>query len=364
VLTFGGRSPNISSVANDTFAWNGTAWAALPTPNAPPARYLHGMSYDSAANRVVVFGGRTATTTIGDTWTFDGVAWTQVQSPTAPAPRESMAMAYDVSRNRTVLFGGYDRDTDTIHGDTWEFDGSTWRQRAPAVSPTARYTAAFVYDRLRVRTVLYGGFDGASLLRETYEYAGGDWLQMTIPGTNIGTPFASEMYSGFDPGRNRFVTFGGVGTQFSNETWEYTGVNTAMFIVFGSACSHLGSGSSLSAVTRPILGTNFQVVATDTPATSTFGLMAAGFSDTTWNGAALPFDLSIVGLTGCNLLVAADVLAFMPLVAGELQFALALPNNTGLLGQSMFLQAFVEDASAPNGLGGISRAGRAVFGSS
>ena len=35
LVTFGGRSPTISGLANDTYEWNGTAWIAVPTPNAP-----------------------------------------------------------------------------------------------------------------------------------------------------------------------------------------------------------------------------------------------------------------------------------------------------------------------------------------
>jgi len=54
----------------------------------------------------------------GDSWSFDGIHWTQVQD-IGPVPRLSHAVTFDSARNAVVLFGGLDA-TDANLGDTWE----------------------------------------------------------------------------------------------------------------------------------------------------------------------------------------------------------------------------------------------------
>src|SRR5437764_3865638 len=44
---------------SDTWDWNGTIWTQLFPLHVPTARYGHVMVYDSARNRIVMFGGRT-----------------------------------------------------------------------------------------------------------------------------------------------------------------------------------------------------------------------------------------------------------------------------------------------------------------
>lgn len=54
---------------------------------------------------------------MGDTWTYDGTTWTQLQI-TGPSPRCFVKMVYDSARNRIVLFGGWN-GTQMVD-DTWE----------------------------------------------------------------------------------------------------------------------------------------------------------------------------------------------------------------------------------------------------
>ena len=80
-------------------------------------------------------------------------------------------MVYDASLRRVVLFGGQDQSTSAIYNDTWFYDGANWQPVAPASSPTPRYRMASAYDSVRLRTVLYGGFDGTNVLTDTYEFS-------------------------------------------------------------------------------------------------------------------------------------------------------------------------------------------------
>src|SRR5262245_40547835 len=113
------------------------------------------MAFDSARNRVVLFGGESAAAAlIGDTWEWDGQEWTQ-QEDTGPAARKVRAMAYDSVRNRMVLFGG-DAGSGSGLGDTWEWDGTTWTQ-VTDFGPDACLAAAMVFQGDRV--ALFGGID-------------------------------------------------------------------------------------------------------------------------------------------------------------------------------------------------------------
>jgi len=360
LVTFGGRSPTVSGLANDTWIWTGSTWSALVTPASPTRRFHYGMCYDSARDRVVLFGGRSIFASVGDTWEFDGTTWTERPFTNAPSKREEMVMAFDASRRQTVLFGGIDGDTNTLLGDTWEYDGTAWQPIAPASSPTPRYRCAYAYDTTRQRLVVYGGYDGVQIRTQTFEYTGETWESITV---GAGSTNATEMYAGFDPVRNRFVTFGGVGALFSNQTHEYQGVGTAQFAQFGQGCPTSAGVATISAVTPPRLGTTFTMEFANLPLASSFLFTAQGFSATTWNSNALPFNLSAVGLSGCLLDVSADVLLGLGVTGGTATFGFTIPNTPSLTNLAYYVQAYVPDAGAPNDQGGLSRAGRALFGS-
>src|SRR5436309_2452896 len=90
----------------------------------------------------------------------------------APAPRASTT-AFDRMRSKTVLFGGSTGGS-TYPADTWEWNGSAWSQVASA-GPSGRFLHAMAYDDSK--TVLFGGFDGVSTLGDTWTWNGAAWTQ-------------------------------------------------------------------------------------------------------------------------------------------------------------------------------------------
>ena len=70
------------------------------------------MAWDSARQRLLLFGGVVGPTDNGETWEWDGASWTQRQPTFSPAPTHGHAMAFDAVRQRVVLFSG---------SDTWLF---------------------------------------------------------------------------------------------------------------------------------------------------------------------------------------------------------------------------------------------------
>jgi hypothetical protein len=96
-------------------------WMQRANAPLPSARSALSMAYDSDLQRVVLFGGlQTGTSSqLDDTWEWDGVAWANVSSTPSPAGGNSRAMAFDSRRGRMVLFGGYANNS-PYFTDTWE----------------------------------------------------------------------------------------------------------------------------------------------------------------------------------------------------------------------------------------------------
>ena len=178
VVLFGAFDSSFNFLS-DTWVWDGTAWTDVTPGGAnasPSARFGHVLAYDSARGRVVLFGGQDSSLNeLSDTWEWDGSAWTDVTPAGAnasPSARTFPALAYDSARERVVLFGGQD-SSDNELSDTWEWDGSAWTDVTPAganASPPARFDHALAYDSARGRVVLFGGLDSNfDALSDTWE---------------------------------------------------------------------------------------------------------------------------------------------------------------------------------------------------
>ncbi|MCC6217547.1 MAG: hypothetical protein IT376_22000 [Polyangiaceae bacterium] len=178
-LVFGGVA------TPDLWAWNGTAWSERCTSGAcqatrPAARNFAAFAFDSTRGVAVLFGGAdySSGTALGDLWEWNGTAWSQkcTGAPcntNRPSPRSWSQLAWDETRGRTVLVGGADGGGNYLD-DSWEWDGTAWIKTGPAAVgavPAKRYGHTMVHDRVRRRTVIFGGgtFNGTRL-GDTWEY--------------------------------------------------------------------------------------------------------------------------------------------------------------------------------------------------
>jgi hypothetical protein len=202
----------------------------LRTPSpSPPARGYHGLVYDLAAARTVLFGGFDGTfqISLGDTWLWDGATWTNATPATAPAPRWSHTMAYDYWRNRVVLFGGIVGGVFGTNSDeTWEWNGVTWTQLQPAVRPSPRRGASMTYDAAHGVCVLFGGgLAGGTDYNDTWEWNGATWTLRT-PVTSPPARWQSCLVG--DSANGNVLMFGGSWGVFAmamGDTWIWDGVN-------------------------------------------------------------------------------------------------------------------------------------------
>ncbi len=253
VVLFGGRyeppptpPPQLPVVYGDTWEWDGSGWTRRST-TGPAPRHFATVAFDSARGRTVLFGGSDALGGfLGDTWEWSGSAWTRVAT-TGPSSRNAAATAYDGARGRVVLFGGFGCvdppacSTNDFLSDTWEWNGTVWSQAA-ASGPPRRNAAGFAHDRLRSRTVLFGGYGctnppactASSFLGDTWTWNGSSWTQASTTG-----PAPRNLLGvGYDPARGRTIVFGGAGNAGGgnfNDTWEWDGSSWSQTATMGPA---------------------------------------------------------------------------------------------------------------------------------
>jgi hypothetical protein len=119
---------------------------------------MHAMAFDSARNRVVLFGGDGGQGNgLADTWEWNGTTWSQI-ADFGPDPCLAAAMVF--KGDRAALFGGIDSvnaaPAPRVLQNTWEWDGRHWTQRQD-IGPGPRWRHAMAFDRARSRIVLFGG---------------------------------------------------------------------------------------------------------------------------------------------------------------------------------------------------------------
>ena len=336
-----GGPPACSSVkiADDTWEWDGAAWSARSPTARPPARLGHGMVWDVARQRAVLFGGRTLSRyqPFADTWEWDGTTWLQRDPTVSPAPREGPGMAYDPLRQRVVLFGGGSTNPPWFD-DTWEWDGTTWRPMSPAASPGPRRYPAMSWDAARGHVVMFGGQQGSATLEDSWEWDGVQWARTATAGPRPVGRWQAGI--AFDTALQSTVLFGGLDSQglSVHGTWSYSGT-LARSARFGVACS--GSRGA------PVLG-SFGPAALGRASFGLDLLAARAAAPTALLLASAPANIPLGN--DCALLinpVGSVVVPGITSTAGVASFPLPLPAATALTGQTVWAQSVVVDPAAP-----------------
>jgi hypothetical protein len=214
----------------------------------PSARLQMSMVYDCDKNETIMFGGILRTSdpsmkkwpTTKEMWKWDGTTWTQLTPDILPDPRRSAGMVYDSDTKKIILFGGFNSPTldptpyeKIVYNDTWEWDGENWIEvipngLAPPFSPDKKWGHCMVYDKIRKKTVLFGGYNAYQspyLFDETWEYDSNThtWEEIQLLTHPERRRYASIV---FDENRGKIVLFGGVQTSkvsAFNDSWVFDG---------------------------------------------------------------------------------------------------------------------------------------------
>jgi len=229
--------------AND---WNFLSYGAL----VPSARSYYGMVQDPIRGRALLIGGYSGSEALGDVWSLaltGSPNWTPLSpAGSGPGARLAHTLVYQPGRDRVILFGGIGG---VIYDDVWALTLSgnpTWQKLAPAGPlPAPRFAHLAVYDGLRDRMVVFGGYDGANSRNDLWALSLGTtpaWSRLTPSGT---PPEARNSSGGvYDAVADRLVVFGGfdaTAQKFLNDTWSLAwSIPTAALVSLVSAHAEPG----------------------------------------------------------------------------------------------------------------------------
>ena len=231
-LAHGGKVATLDrSAAGD----RAVASAQLPGPmgeartdqGAPPsARYIHSAIFDPVRDRMVVFGGYDGSGYRDDVWELSLAgtpAWTELTpSGTPPSARAYHSAIYDPVRDRMVVFGGF---TGEVYlNDVWELSLAgtpAWTELTPSGTPPSvrRYHSA-IYDPVRDCMVVFAGWCSGATLDDVWELslAGTPaWKDLAPSGAPPSPRYSHSAV--YDPVRDRMVVFGGVEDGFLDDVW-------------------------------------------------------------------------------------------------------------------------------------------------
>jgi hypothetical protein len=129
----------------------------------PLKRCLHEIVYDSAADRMLLYGGCSSgfgPCPQGDLWAFDmqTQTWTELApAGPVPAPRSNPSLVYDGASKRLLLYGG--KTAEGASGESWRYDlaTNTWARFENDGAPGPRSSQGTAGDRETRRAYLFGG---------------------------------------------------------------------------------------------------------------------------------------------------------------------------------------------------------------
>ncbi len=238
-------------IFSDARTNGGNTWQQLTTSGTPPsARGLQSAVYDPTNNRMIIFGGDpnvgNCFVDVNDTWVLtnaDGTGgtsgWTQL-SPSSPPPGRSSASAvYDSANNRMIIYGG-NLQCGMTYTDLWVLSNANglggspvWTQLNPSnAGPGARTAHFAAYDSANNRMILFGG-------TTAFGYTTNDvWILSNANGLG-GTPVWTQLNpagplpagrayfaAAYDPVLNTLAIFGGGSTAgYTNDAWVLSNAN-------------------------------------------------------------------------------------------------------------------------------------------
>lgn len=219
VLLFGGGSEKTGTpvLFNDMwrYDYNSDAWTEVKMKNTPGGIYDFPAVYDPVRERLLIRDDP------GSLWAFNvkDDTWIKLESSAGATPwRMESPFVYDTRYGKILLFSGMTGDPsgDRLPNDTWAYDpvSNQWRKMSPDNPPLGRYSHVFVYDPVRKRAIMVGGYVAANTPNPagtpenvwTYDYQTDAWSQID------GSAIPMRKYSAFSMNTDtgELTIFGGV----------------------------------------------------------------------------------------------------------------------------------------------------------
>ena len=237
--------------------------------------------YDSANDRIIYFGGLTGSNQRGnDVWQLKaddfGMYHATKLTPTGTAPTQRWLMAgcYDATRQRMILWGG--QSASAVLGDMWALDltlgAEAWTQLSPTgTAPTAAWQSCFAFDAANNRLYVHAGATDASSTTFTSQLFYLDISTVNCAWTNTGVTGGLGVRGAtlaLDTVNQRLVCFGGYDGTVVNNTTRYTSIST--FTSWTTQATTTSPTARRSAGYM-VLGTEFYVTCGRPPTGTWFG---------------------------------------------------------------------------------------------
>jgi hypothetical protein len=217
---------------------------------------------------VMVYG---TTSSGSQTWQFDGATWTQCFPANNAPPLGAPMMALDLWRGRLVLVANWPAL------ETCEWDGTDWHYLNPVHRPSSRMAFGLAFDPSAGKVTLYGGAVFGSPVvysNETWQWDGVDWT--LLPAT---ANAAANMGMCEDLVRGRIVMFGGNNHGVAlGTTWEWDGATWTMRLPSTSPSPmYFAKMASDPASGQPLMLGSGNALNPGTPGTWTLSATSASF---------------------------------------------------------------------------------------
>ncbi len=202
---FGGQLNGAVPTAEIWVREDNGSWHLPFTPDGPPPeRFQAAMATDPVGGGVLLYGGSglDKVTGLTDTWEWYGSGWSLKTPSTTPGPVPYSSAVYDPVRARMLVLGGFDYLQESQTNAVWEWDGSNWSSQPAMPGPIQGTAAAF--DPISQRVIVHGGTLGGSDLSSSYVRTGTAWsvIASTMPARH-------RHAMATDPVRGRIVLYGG-----------------------------------------------------------------------------------------------------------------------------------------------------------
>jgi N-acetylneuraminic acid mutarotase len=235
IVLFGGKDDKNRNL-NEVWAFDLTKniWQKIEVEGeSPPESEDHVALYDPISYRMILHGGEKARTT-NKIWSFDLKTqhWRNMTDSTAPV-REDHTAIFDSRGKRMIIFGGRDNNFVTYETEAFDLDSNSptfeqWQDLTVTDKhPLERCDHVAVYDSMRNRMIIYGGWnkeekiylgDTWAFYFATPPHTLGHWAQIKTKASH--PPKRRHAASVYDSARNWFIIFGGFGEEgYLNDVW-------------------------------------------------------------------------------------------------------------------------------------------------
>jgi hypothetical protein len=165
------RRETVTQSGGKLWAWNGSAWSVRW--EEPALDGVDAIAYDQNRKVCWIFGGAGYDDRL---WKWDGTSLTLMANDTIGG-RAYVAMAFDWKRDRLVVHGGQSAGQ-WLYSSWGEYDPATNTWQTWGNGPVGNlYAHKMVYDPVRERCVMHGGYYFGNLAAGSY--------YVYIPGSNF-----------------------------------------------------------------------------------------------------------------------------------------------------------------------------------